>query len=123
MLYPATHGKRRWTDWGRLMLSIRFSRVHDDQVDRLRAWMAELNQRRDEVLVTLEQEGVHREEAYLLRAVESWVLVYVIDADDPEHARAIARASTLPIDQQHIEVMSAVIAGPAAVEQLLGISR
>ena len=85
--------------------------------------MAELNQRRDEVLVTLAQEGVHREEAYLLRAVEGWVLVYVIDADDPEHARAIARASTLPIDHQHLEVMSAVVAGPAAVEQLLNMSR
>lgn len=100
------------------MLDVRITRVRDDQVERLRAWMAELLQRQDEVRATFRNEGVRHEQVYLLQAREGPVLVYAHEVEDPEAARAAYMASTLPIDAQHREVMQAVLQGPAAAELL-----
>jgi hypothetical protein len=100
------------------MLEIAIRRVREEQVDRLRAWMSELNDRLDEVRWTFRQETVRHEAAYLVRGEEGPILVYAIDAEDPQVGHEVAAASTLPIDIEHREVMRSVLSGPAEAELL-----
>jgi hypothetical protein len=100
------------------MLRISIRQVRADQVDRLRAWLAEVNQRQDEVRETYRQEGVHHEQAYLLEGKDGPVLIYAIEMDDPLQARLAFQNSQLPIDHEHAAVMREVLAGRVAAELL-----
>jgi len=95
------------------MLSVVLRKLKDGEVDRLRSWMAELNERQDEVRETFAQEGVMHERAYLLEMEKGPVLVYAIEARDFEAASRAYNDSTLPIDLEHRKVMSKVLAEPA----------
>jgi Family of unknown function (DUF6176) len=101
------------------MLHLTFRRVVDEH--RLRAWMSSLQQRADEVRQTFRQEGVRHEQAFLLRDANGLVLVYAHEVDDPEAAHAAYAASTLPIDLQHREQMSAALGGEAEAELLYDV--
>jgi Family of unknown function (DUF6176) len=100
------------------MLELHFRLVKADEVERLREWMAELNGRMDEVRETFRNETVRHEVAYLIRGSEGPILVYAIEAEDPDHGHRAAATSTLPIDVQHREVMGSVLEGPAQAEWL-----
>ena len=103
------------------MLQVVMRRVADGQVDRRRRWMGELMQRRDEVIETLMNEGVRHEVAYLVAAADRPVLVYVMEVDDPERASEAFRASSLPIDVEHKQVMRQVLAEPYDAELLYDV--
>jgi hypothetical protein len=100
------------------MLEVAFRRVKEGEVGRLRAWMAELNRRGDEVRETFRQETVRHERAWLLQGADAPILVYAIEAEDPELGHRVARESTLPIDVEHRRLMAEVLEGPADVEPL-----
>lgn len=91
------------------MLRIRFFTVHTDKVERLRAWMKELSDRRDEVVKTFENEAVRREVAYLLDTVNGPVLLHVMEADDMERAARAVEEHPLPIDVEHRALMRDVL--------------
>ena len=92
-----------------------------DQVERLRGWMHELTQRRNEVLETFRAESTRHECADLLQDASGPTLVYAQQVDDPEQARQAFAASQLPIDLQHKQVMAEVHEGQAEVELLFDI--
>ncbi len=71
------------------MLRVGFFKIRPDKVDRLRDWMHELTQRRDEVVETFRAESTQQESAYLLQGASGPVLVYVQQVDDPERAPSI----------------------------------
>jgi len=100
------------------VLRVHFLKVREDRVERLRWWMAQLNQRQEEVSQTFAQETVRHEIAYLLEARDGPMLVYIVEANDVEQASRAYQSSTLPIDLEHRQVMQDVSAGPAAVEML-----
>jgi hypothetical protein len=112
---PATTG-------GAALLKIAMRRVADGEVDRLRSWMSELMQRRDEVIATFENEGVRHELAYLLPVTDGWILVYAMEMEDPERASAAFRASSLPIDHEHKQVMAKVLGAPVDAELLYDVA-
>jgi RimJ/RimL family protein N-acetyltransferase len=91
------------------MLQVSFKRVKSGKVDKLRAWMRELMDRRDEVVESFEQEGVRDEKAWLLQDDEGYILVYAIEAEDLDKARQAYRESTLPIDMEHREALTDVL--------------
>jgi hypothetical protein len=100
------------------MLEVVFRRVKEGEVDRLRRWMAEAERRSDEVRETFRQETVRHEVAYLIEGAGGPVLVYAIEADDPDLGHRVAASSELPIDAEHRRVMAAVLEGPAEIEKL-----
>jgi hypothetical protein len=104
------------------MLEVSFRRIRPDRVAALRAWMAELMQRQDEVRGTFAQEGVRQEVAYLLPTPEGPVLVYVMEAADVARAREVYAASQLPLDLEHRQRMRAVQAGTYPAERLYEVS-
>jgi hypothetical protein len=68
------------------VLGVVVSRVRADKVGELRRWMAELTDRRDEVLESFRREGMHQERAFLIEVAEVPLLIYVMDADDLDAA-------------------------------------
>jgi len=104
------------------VLKVAMRRVADGEVDRLRSWMDELMRRRNEVLATFENEGVRHELAYLLPVADGWILVYAMEMEDPERASAAFRASSLPIDDEHKQVMAQVLGAPVDAELLYDVA-
>ena len=103
------------------MLRVSIRKVREGEVERLRAWLVQLNRRRDEVLETFAQEGVRHEQAYLLDTGSGHVLVYAMELEDEEKARAAFAASTLPIDAEHREVIDRAVGEPAGAELLYDV--
>lgn len=91
------------------MIRITFRRVRKGEEDRLRAWLAQLNTRRDEVRETFEREGVRHEAAYLLETPEGLVLVYAVEAEDFAKAHHAYAMSPLPIDHEHRVILDATL--------------
>jgi hypothetical protein len=104
------------------MIAVSFRRVKSDQVERLRSWMCEVNERAAEVRETFVQETVERELAYLIEGRDGPILVYVIEARDLATMQRTVRENPFPIDVEHREIMSTVVEGAAEVETLLDIS-
>jgi Family of unknown function (DUF6176) len=100
------------------MLTISFSKVHEAQLEQLRAWGRELTSRADEVKETYRQEGVSHEASYLIETKTGWILVFAAEVEDRERARAVYRASTLPIDIEHRQVMQVALEGGFEAELL-----
>jgi hypothetical protein len=100
------------------MIEVVFRKIRPGKVDRLRAWLQELNERKDEVRQTFEQETVRHERGYILDTREGPILVYVMEAEDHDKAREAYQSSTLAIDKQHGEVMADCLGDPADAELL-----
>ena len=103
------------------MLQVDIRRVADGEVDRLRWWMRELMRRRDEVVETFENEGVRHEMAYLIPTAEGPALLYVTEVEDPARASAAFRESSLPIDEEHKQVMRQVLGDLVEAELLYDV--
>lgn len=91
------------------MLRVAFRKIAPDKIDKLRSWMAEAQRRDDEVRETFRQETVRHEQAYLLESAGEYLLVYVMELEDPEAARQAFQHSALKIDHEHREVMAEVV--------------
>ena len=72
-------------------------RLKEGSLARVRAWAKELNERRDEVLMTLVNEGVRIESVFL----DGDTLIYYMRAESLEQAREVYAHSTHAIDAYH----------------------
>ncbi len=104
------------------MVRVRFFKVQPERLARLRAWMAELAQRHEEVQQTFRQETVRHELAYLIQGSDGPILVYIIEAEDLEQAARAVRENPLPIDLEHRQVMTEVLGDPVSAESLLDMT-
>lgn len=103
-----------------IFLSIR--RLKDDHVEVVTDWLTEVDtSRRHEAIQTLIAEGVRHETATILHTGDGTFIIYAMETDDAEHARAVGAASTAEIDQRHHEVMGAADAGRPDVTRVLSI--
>lgn len=96
--------------------------VEPDKVERLRAWMVELQQRKQEVRETFQQEGVRHERAYLLETKGQTILVYAMELEDLAAAHAAFQTSELSIDKEHRDVMNEVLTANLEPELLYDVS-
>jgi hypothetical protein len=98
-------------------------RLKPGSLERVRAWAAELTNRRDEVMVTLRDETVRVESAFLESTAAGDFLVYYMRTDDEEQSRRAARSSTHAIDAYHRDFMDAVVAERLPLEVLVDFDR
>jgi Family of unknown function (DUF6176) len=94
------------------MVRVRFFKVRPERLGRLRAWMAELAQRDEEIQETFRQETVRHELAYLIEGPDGPLLAYLIEAEDLELAARAVQDNPLPIDLEHRRVMGEVLGDP-----------
>lgn len=103
------------------MIEVAFRVVAPDKVEKLRSWMAEAQQRKDDVRATFVQEGVRHERAYLLETPEQTILVYAMELENLAAAHAAFESSELAIDKEHRAVMDEVIAEKLEPELLYDV--
>ena len=84
-------------------------RVKEGQIDRLRAWMAEVRDRRDEAEATLREEGMVTESAFLEHTDDGPHLVYYMEAEDIDRVWGQYADSDHDIDREHEQVMAEVL--------------
>jgi len=94
------------------MLRVWISRIRPDKESRLRAWLAELGARGEEVRATFIDETVRAEQAYIIAGDTGPLLIYVIEAEDPERGAQAYATSRHKIDAEHKEVMRECLAEP-----------
>lgn len=87
------------------MLRVSIKRIRPEKEGRLRAWLAEVNSRADEVRETFREETVRAEQAYIVAGAAGPLLVYVVEAEDFKQGSKAFAASTHKIDHEHREVM------------------
>ena len=83
------------------------------KTQRLREWYAELEERREEALQTLDNEGVRQEAAFILPTEHGDLLAVFIEVDDMEEANQAFFSSPFELDRQHAEVMEECTVGGA----------
>jgi hypothetical protein len=100
------------------MIRVAFRKIKRGKEERLRAWLAELMERQDEVRETFIQETVRHEQAFIIDGPDGSILVYVIEAENIELGRRAFGASLLPIDIEHKKVMRETLSERLDVEPL-----
>lgn len=104
------------------MLKLAFRRIRPECEQRLRAWYAELESRREEVLETLVAERVRHEQSYILESADGPILVWAAELDDPEHAATTFAQSSHPIDREHALVLRECLDERPPVTRVFDIS-
>ena len=94
------------------MLRVWISRIRPDKESRVRAWLAELGTRSDEVRATFVDETVRAEQAFIIAGDTGPLLIYVIEAEDIERGAQAFATSTHKIDAEHNAVMRECLAEP-----------
>jgi len=94
------------------MLRVSFRAIRPGKEARLRSWLAELNDRADEVRATFKDETVRAEQAFIVDGSDGPMLVYVMEAEDFEQGNAAFKDSQHPIDAEHRAVFKECV-GPA----------
>ena len=87
------------------MIKVSIRRIRPEKEQRLRAWLAELNSRAEEVRETFRDETVCAEQAYIVPGDTGPLLVYVMEAEDFERGSKAFATSHHKIDAEHKDVM------------------
>ena len=80
------------------MLQTTIARVNEEDVPRLRSWLAALSSRRDELRASYAQAGTRHEIFHLIRTRRGPILVISSEVDDAARAAEAFLHSSLPID-------------------------
>ena len=104
------------------MLKVAIKRIRPDKEERLRAWLAELNLRADDVRETFRDETVRAEQAYIVPGESGPLLVYVMEAADFESGAKAYAESKHEIDAEHRAVMMECLAEALPLEPLYDVS-
>ncbi|SEW03190.1 DUF6176 family protein [Halobacterium jilantaiense] len=84
-------------------------KIADGKTERLREWAAEVQNRRDEAVVTLRDEGMHSETAFVEHTDDGDFLVYYMKADDIDAVYEALEDSSHDIDEDHERVLMDVL--------------
>lgn len=94
------------------MLRVSFRAIRPEKEAQLRAWLAELNRRAEEVRATFKDETVRAEQAFIVAGPTGPMLVYAMEAADFARGAAAFASSRHQIDAEHRAVMQECL-GPA----------
>ncbi|MGI8555578.1 MAG: DUF6176 family protein [Pyrinomonadaceae bacterium] len=76
-------------------------KLKDNSLEKVREWAKIINQRKDEALATLRDEGVILETVFLDQTAEGDFLIYLMKAESFEKAKETVNKSVHAIDEFH----------------------
>ena len=98
-------------------------KLKEGSLDDVRNWFQTLNNRANEVLESLENEGVIVESVFLEQIGGESYLIYYMKAESFEKSRNVSKNSTLAIDQYHKECKTKYLKEKKVLELLMDFSR
>lgn len=90
-------------------------KIEPGTTGRLVKWTEAIGDREDEVIGTLENEGMHLEAAFVKRTDEAAFLVYSMTAGDVDVVREAFDESDHEIDREHRDVLEEFLESPGRV--------
>lgn len=104
------------------MISLVIRQIEPGQRERLADWLREVDgPPRAEALATLAAEGITHENAVILDTSDGPLLVYAMESEDADRAKAVAERSEHAIDAEHREVMRSAVGGRPPFEVVLDL--
>jgi hypothetical protein len=100
------------------MLNATFARVAEQDLPRLRAWLAELPERREELVESYRREGTRHELFFVIRARPSPIVVLITEVADLEHAVVSFLRSNQPLGLEFKSLVQDIAAAESDVELL-----
>lgn len=79
--------------------------VRPDKVTELKAWMEEVNNRKSEIIETLQNEGVKTESAFLEESSDGTFLVTHMEAENLQEVQEAFEDSTFEIDVEYKQIV------------------
>lgn len=95
------------------------TKLKKGSLEDVRKWFQTLRERPDEVLQSLEDEGVIVESAFLDKQDNDYYLIYYMKAENLAHSRDVAMKSTLAIDKYHKACFKRFCEDHIELEQLI----
>jgi Family of unknown function (DUF6176) len=95
------------------------TKLKKGSLEDVRKWFQTLQERPNEVLQSLKDEGVIIESAFLDKQDNDYYLIYYMKAENLAHAREVAMKSKLAIDKYHKECFKKFCEDRKELEQLL----
>lgn len=92
-------------------------------IEDVRIWFQTLNQRLDETMLSLENEGVIVESVFLDKYNDEFFLIYYMKAENISEAIEVFKKSTLTIDAYHKSCKEKYCEERVALEPLLDLNR
>jgi Tfp pilus assembly protein PilO len=80
------------------LLNATFAHVAENDIPRLRSWLASLSGRRDELRKSYQRQGTRHELFFLIRTQLGGLLVLISEIEDIERATSSFLLSNLPLD-------------------------
>ena len=105
------------------MLRVSFRRIRSGKEAQVRAWLAELSARADEVRATFVDETVRHEQAFVLQTIDGPVLVYAMEAADFDRGKEAFAQSKHAIDEEHKQIMHECLGDRLDVHALYDVAR
>lgn len=99
------------------------TKLKKELIEEIRAWFETLKKRTNEILESLENEGVLVESAFLDKQGNDLYLIYYLKAKDINRAYEVFNKSTLSIDRYYKECWTKYCEGREVLEELLDIDR
>lgn len=99
------------------------TKLKKGSLEDVRKWFQTLREKPDEVLQSLEKEGVIIESAFLDKQGHDYFLIYYMKAKSLAHAREVAMKSTLAIDKYHKECFKKFCEDRMELEPLIDFHR
>ena len=100
------------------MLHTTIARVDEEDVPRLRSWLASLSSRTSELRESYRQQGTRHELFFLVRTRRLPILVLISELDNVEQATSTFLRSNLPIDVEFKALFREISPEEAEVELL-----
>ena len=86
-------------------------RIQSAKEERVRAWFAELREREDEVVETLQHEGVYTETGFVASFDDEPYLFVYMEAEDLDAADEAGDEEAYDIDEEHHAVFAECLSG------------
>ncbi len=98
-------------------------KLKPDSIEKVREWAKTINERRDEALATLRDEGVILETVFLDQNTEGDFLIYLMKAESFKRAKEAAQKSVHAIDEYHRNFKKESWTDGKNLEMLLDLDR
>jgi hypothetical protein len=100
------------------VLQATIARIDEDDVSKLRSWLASLSDRRSELRESYRRHGTRHELFLLIRTLPLPILVLVAEVENDEEAASSFLRSNLPIDVEFKTLVQEISPEEAEVELL-----
>ena len=98
-------------------------KLKPNSLEKVREWAKTIDERKDEAMMTLRDEGVILETIFLDQTGEGDFLIYVMKSENFEHAQETFEKSVHPIDEYHQNFKNETWEGGKPLEMLIDLDR